>query len=229
MNKSDRKISLIDRVKIKWEKKFGKAPYAKGFIDKDNEWFLKIYNSNPSLHKDFARYLREKHDAKSILEIGCGTGVYPIQNKELFTGKQYTGIDISESAIEYCKRNSHFEFLCGDFIKMNIPKKYDLVYSHAVIDHVYDIEAFLSKVVDVIAKYGYINSYRGYFPELREHRKLWDGHNGIYFNNLSVIQLKETLLRNGLSQDEFIIRPQQSGQEEKNVNIQTVIEIKMKS
>jgi len=74
-----------------------------------------------------------------------------------------------------------------------------------------------------------ISTPRGYFPELREHRSLWDGHNGIYFNDLSVIQLKETLLRNGLSQDEFIIRPQESGQQGKNVNIQTVIEIEKKS
>jgi len=62
-----------------------------------------------------------------------------LSNKELFTDIKYTGIDISKIAIEYCKNNFDFEFICGNFIKLNISQKYDLIYSHAVIDHVYDI------------------------------------------------------------------------------------------
>ena len=135
MNESDQKKSLFDRIRIKVEKKFGKTTYGKVWT-KDNQWYNEIHNANPLLHEDFIRYFKDKKETKTVLEVGCGTGIYPIQMKGLFTGKQYTGIDISENAIEYCKNNSEFEFICGDFIKMNITKRYDLVYSHAVVDHV---------------------------------------------------------------------------------------------
>ncbi len=82
----------------------------------------------------------------------------------------YTGTDISKDAIEFCKKNSSFNFIQGDFIKMELPQKYDLIYSHAVVDHVYDIDAFIEKIVKNCLKYAYINSYRGYFPELLKHK-----------------------------------------------------------
>lgn len=224
MSESGQRKSLFERVRIKVEKKFGKSPYGKSWT-KDNEWYNEIHNSNPLLHRDFVRYFQEKKDVKTVLEIGCGTGIYPIQMKEFFAGMKYTGIDISQTAIDYCKKNSQHEFICGDFIKMDFKQTYDLVYSHAVVDHVYDIDAFISKIVKITKKYAYINSYRGYFPDLKKHKMTWDGHDGCYYNDLSIQQTQENLLRSGLSEDEFIIRSQESGQEGKNVNLQTVIEI----
>ena len=91
-------------------------------------------------------------------------GVCPIREKEMFKGLEYIGIDFSSANIEYCKDHSEFNFLVGDFIKMNVDKKYDLVFSHAVIDHVYDIETFLLNLVKSCKKFAYINSYIGYFP-----------------------------------------------------------------
>jgi SAM-dependent methyltransferase len=228
MNDPSQKRSLFSRIKIKVEKKFGKSPYGKVWT-KDSNWYKEIHDLNPLLHEDFIRYLKGKSDIKAVLEIGCGAGVYPIQMKDLFTGMQYTGMDISQTAIDYCKKNSEFEFICGDFIKMDITKKYDLVYSHAVVDHVYDIDAFISKIVKSTKKYAYINSYRGYFPDMEKHKMIWDGHDGCYFNDLSVQQTRENLLKSGLSKEEFIIRSQESGQQGKNVNLQTVIEITKKT
>ena len=70
-----------------------------------------------------------KLDIKTVLEVGCGTGVYPIREKEMFKGLEYIGIDFSSANIEYCKDHSEFNFLVGDFIKMNVNKKNDLVFS----------------------------------------------------------------------------------------------------
>ncbi|MEM3065366.1 MAG: class I SAM-dependent methyltransferase [Candidatus Nitrosotenuis sp.] len=216
--------SIFDRVKTKWQKKFGNAQYGKLWNEQhDNEWYLKIHNSNYLLHDDFKKFLKSKNDIKTVLEVGCGFGIYPINNNELFSGIEYTGIDISEPAIEYCKKNSSFEFILGDLIKLELDKKYDLVFSHAVVDHVYDIDAFITKIIKHTRKYAYINSYRGYFPSLKEHKMRWDGNYGCYFNDLSVDRLTELLKRIGLSDDEFIIKPQKSGQTEKNLGIQTNI------
>lgn len=218
-------ISKTILSKLK-QKILGKSPYGnRDWKRADNEWYTKIHDSNYLLHDDFKRYFAEKNDIKTVLEVGCGTGIYPIREKNLFENKSYTGIDFSDANVEYCKKNSDFEFLQGDFIKMDIQKKYDLVFSHAVIDHVYDIDKFLANIVKACKKYAYINAYRGFFPDLKKHKMTWKDSDNCYYNDLSIIQAKQVLLQNGLSESEFVIRAQESGQKEKNLNLQTVIEI----
>ena len=117
------------------------------------DWYTEMHNSCLPMHKDFIDFLK-KNSFKTILEIGCGTGYYPINSHDLFKDKIYTGLDFSQTAIETCKRNSKFDFICTDFIKFNFEKKFDFIFSHAVIDHVYDIEKFISEDDPVsIAKY----------------------------------------------------------------------------
>lgn len=225
MTEGKNKTSLSDRIKIKLKKKFSKPNYGEAWPGKDNEWYTKIHNENYLLHKNFVEYLKNKKDIHDVLEIGCGTGIYPIENKKLFENMHYAGIDISTSAVEYCKNNSNFEFICGDFIKMDFDRKFDLVYTHAVVDHVYDINQFVSKIVDATKKYAYINSYRGYFPKLLTHKMNWDGYHACYFNDISINEIKNVLIQKGLDESEFLIRSQESGQKDQNVNNQMVIEI----
>jgi len=146
-----------------------KTTYGKTWQEKNEEWYAMLQNTRPLLHENFVNYLKEKN-VQTILEIGCGAGVYPIMFKDLFSKIKYTGIDISNSAIEYCKKNSNFNFICGDIIKMNYKEKHDLIFSQAVIDHVYNIDEFLSKIVLACKKYAYISAYRGYFPNLKKHK-----------------------------------------------------------
>jgi len=214
---------MKNKVKVKI---FGRGDYGNDVWKKaDHEWYQSIHNTNYLLHEDFSKYLNSKDDVKTILEVGCGTGVYPIKNQNLFQGKKYTGFDISKENIDYCKQNSSFEFLCGDFIKMKLEQKYDLVFTHAVIDHVFDIESFLSKIIDTTTKYAYVNAYRGYFPNLKKHQFNWNERDHCCYNNISIIQLKEDLISNGLKEDEFVIRSQNSGSTGTNEAVQTVIEI----
>ncbi len=79
-----------------------------------------LYKNRPLLHKNFVDFIKNRNDIKSVLEVGCGTGIYPIKFKDLFTNMKYTGIDFSLSAVEYCQKNSNFDFITGDFIKMNL-------------------------------------------------------------------------------------------------------------
>ncbi|MCV0411877.1 class I SAM-dependent methyltransferase [Nitrosarchaeum sp.] len=216
-------ISKTVRRRIK-EKIIGKSNYGnKEWKKADNEWYSQIHERNYLLHEDFIRYLKEKRDISTVLEIGCGTGIYPIKYKHLFKDLNYTGIDISQENIDYCKKQSNFQFICGDWIKMESIEKYDLIYSHAVVDHVYDIEQFISKICTQCKKYAYINAYRGYFPDLKKHKMSWRDDDGCYYNDISLIQLKETLLKQ-LKEDEFVIKPQENG----TGIVQTVIKITKK-
>jgi len=191
-----------------------KSPYGKGWqkIDQINsDWYETLFNRTPLIHRNFLNFLKEKNDIKTVLEIGCGTDIYPIKFKDLFFDKKYVGIDISKPAIKFCTKQSKFDFICGDFIKLDIRDQYDLVFSHSVIDHVYDIDGFLSKIVRIARKYVYITAYRGYFSELKQHRSVWDNEKGCYFNDLSVNRIKHILIHNNLDEKKFNIKKQQSG------------------
>lgn len=227
--KNNKHPSIFKRIKIKYEKKFGRSGYGTGWQGKSDDLYTKQHKQNYLIHEDFVNYIKNLDDVETVLEIGCGTGVYPIDKKEVFAGKKYTGMDISQSSIDYCKNKSDFNFICGDFLKLEFNSKFDLVFSHAVIDHVYDINLFISKIADITNKHAYINSYRGYYPDLENHKSKWDGHLGFYFNNLSVKEIDKNLLEQGLSKDEFKIRKQKSGQPDPPLDYQTIIQINKKT
>ena len=204
-------------------KMFGKSDYGNTDWEKASfEWYEKIHDENIQLHKNFSDYLGIKRTSiKTILEVGCGTGVYPIKYKKLFNNLEYTGIDFSETNVKYCKQNSKFHFISGDFIKMKIEQKYDLVYSHAVVDHVYDIDAFVMNLVKSCKKFAYINAYRGFFPDLEEHEMKWRDEDNCYYNKISLKQIEALLLKNEITKNQFNIRSQENGEMVK----QLVIEI----
>ena len=198
--------------------------YGKVWVGQDDLWYSDMFEHRPLLHKNFISYMKSKNDIKTVLEIGCGTGIYPIKfRKELFFNMHYTGIDISESAIQHCKDNSDFNFICGDFLKIDINQKFDLVFSHGAIDHVYDIDLFLKKIANLSRKHAYISAYYGYYPELNSHEMKYFENDGYYLNKLSVFKTQQTLLDCGLSSNEFIIHPQKGGH--KDIEFETVIEI----
>jgi SAM-dependent methyltransferase len=214
---------------IKW-RILGKTKYGKFWQDFDEEWYNDIHDPNYLLNENFKQFLNSHRDEiQTVLEVGCGGGVYPIKNKELFSGMSYTGLDISQSAVEYCKKNSQFNFICADVLKIDKSKKYDLVFSHHVVDHVYDIDGFVRKLISLSKKFVYLSAYRGFFPDLDEHKMSWSEDYTCYFNDLSVTKLEKLLLKNGLRKGEFVIRPQKSGQPKSKAEIHTIIEINMKN
>ena len=57
----------------------------------------------------------------------------------------------------------------------------------------------------------------------------WRDDQGCSYNQLSIIQLKEDLLKMGLTDDEFIIRDLKGGEWELNDGMITIIEINKKT
>ena len=138
--------------------------YTKKFIDGDPQYryedrFHIMFFSKPLCVKDFIDFLKVKN-IKTVLEVGCSVGMFPRTFHDVCENMEYTGMDILSKCVEICKSNMELEFLCGDFIKFKSEKKFDLVYSFDVIDHVCDIDGFISNIVDVTKKYAYVNAYR---------------------------------------------------------------------
>jgi len=56
----------------------GRVPYDnEGWHDADPTKYEGFYNSNKFIHQHFEKYLMKRSDIKTVLEVGCGTGMDP--------------------------------------------------------------------------------------------------------------------------------------------------------
>jgi SAM-dependent methyltransferase len=186
----------------------GKKFKEGGFEEDHEDYYLRMFFSKLSAMKNFQEFLSTiKFD--SVLEIGCSTGLLPLIFSDIFSKKHYTGIDLSQKSLDIAKKNLPYgEFICDDFIKTQKIKSHDLVISFDVIDHVYNPDLFLSKIIKSTKKFGYIRSYRGFFPTLENHKMHYRSNEGIYLNDLSISQIEQVCLKNNLSKNEFQIYKQ---------------------
>ena len=89
-----------------------------------------------------------------VLEIGCGIGTDGAQFAK--AGAEYTGIDLTEAAIDLARRRFAVSDLKGEFQvsdaeSLDFPDdSFDLVYSHGVLHHTPDIEAAVSEIHRVL-------------------------------------------------------------------------------
>jgi ubiquinone/menaquinone biosynthesis C-methylase UbiE len=89
-----------------------------------------------------------------VLEIGCGLGTDGAQFAK--AGARYTGIDLTEAAIELARKRFELtglkgEFQTGDAENLVFPdESFDLVYSHGVLHHTPDIERAVSEIHRVL-------------------------------------------------------------------------------
>ena len=75
--------------KIKNTGILGNSSYGKTWQEregnKQNDWYDQMHESHKIQHQDFIQYLKTRKNLETVLEVGCGTGVYPIKLKELFS------------------------------------------------------------------------------------------------------------------------------------------------
>ena len=89
-----------------------------------------------------------------VLEIGCGMGTDGAQFAK--AGASYTGIDLTDAAVELARKRFEVSGLKGEFRvadaeRLDFPdKSFDLVYSHGVLHHTPDIEAAVREIHRVL-------------------------------------------------------------------------------
>ena len=89
-----------------------------------------------------------------VLEIGCGMGTDGAQFAR--AGAEYTGIDLTEAAVDLARRRFALSGLPGEFRVSDAEnldfsdESFDLVYSHGVLHHTPDIDAAVREIHRVL-------------------------------------------------------------------------------
>lgn len=94
----------------------------------------------------------------SVLEVGCGLGTDGAQFAK--AGAKYTGVDLTDAAVELAKQrfelfNLPGTFRVADAERLDFPdNSFDVVYSHGVLHHTPDIAAAIREIHRVLRSGG---------------------------------------------------------------------------
>jgi len=113
------------------------------------------------------------HNAKTVLDIGCGNGYYLAQISDRFPEKQCTGYDISEDFIQIARsefERDNLKFGVGD--ANAVDGKFDFIIARLVFQHLSDPAAVLRDIANAVTPKGHLliidarDDVRYYYPEL---------------------------------------------------------------
>jgi ubiquinone/menaquinone biosynthesis C-methylase UbiE len=151
---SENRSTLKERVRAFWQEnpcgtKFADAPPgSRRFYELVEEHRYKKEWHIP----EAAQFARAKDLA--VLEVGCGLGTDGAQFAK--AGARYTGIDLTDAAVELAKRRFELFDLPGTFRvtdaeRLDFPdNSFDLVYSHGVLHHTPDTTAAIREIHRVL-------------------------------------------------------------------------------
>jgi ubiquinone/menaquinone biosynthesis C-methylase UbiE len=150
----DSNDNLKERVRAFWQAnpcgvKFADAaPGTRHFYE-----LVEAHRYTKEWHIPIAADFRSAHGLK-VLEIGCGLGTDGAQFAE--AGADYTGVDLTEAAVELARKRFELFDLPGKFQTADAEnldfddESFDLVYSHGVLHHTPETEKAIHEIHRVL-------------------------------------------------------------------------------
>ena len=180
-------------------RRFWKPPgYGRFWLEHDGgpEWYQWMYNSRKAVHDHLVAWVQHPDrsaEIESIADFGCGVGV---GYRDHFADRRYVGIDLVPKNIDWCRThlaNNRHEYRCLDYVAEDVDEKFDLVFSSGTIDNSYDVDEYLKAMVRASRKWVYVTCYRGWFPDLQEHRYWYAPAEACFYNDISPGRAQRTL------------------------------------
>lgn len=130
-----------------------KGAYAKRAISKVDDTNWQIFND--FIYKAF-KIIGGKQG--KILELGCGNGLNLHLLSEKFSSNLSVGLDLSIAELSFARDNFNKSgYLKGDITHLPFSdESFNIVFSHAVVEHLYDAENSLNEMKRVLKKGGYL-------------------------------------------------------------------------
>jgi SAM-dependent methyltransferase len=197
------RLGYWDEARTKWR------PYGFGSTWTDRtdvpEWYEWMYESRRPQHERLISFIEARDDLRTIVDVGCGVGV---GYHDGFADRTYVGVDLSRSNIEWCRehrKNQGHRYLCVDHATTDPdPGEIgDIAFSQGTIDNAWDVDEFLAGMVRWSRRLIHVTCYRGWFPELGEHRYRWNAEHGCFYNDISPGRVRRTLERLGCTEIEI--------------------------
>lgn len=151
---ADPNANLKERVRAFWQAnpcgvKFADAaPGTRRFYE-----LVEAHRYNKEWHIPIAANFESARGLK-VLEIGCGLGTDGAQFAE--AGADYTGVDLTEAAVELARQRFELFDLKGKFQTADAEnldfadESFDLVYSHGVLHHTPETEKAIREIHRVL-------------------------------------------------------------------------------
>lgn len=138
----------------------------------------------------------------SILEIGSAAGgAYDFLTRSNLMSKEieYTGLDISEKGINYCKENfKNANWIKQDLTIKKIDKKYDYIFERIAVHHMKDPLKIFENMRDMTNKSlstSFVSCMNGdTISNLNLARYRHDKGEYVYFNIINIFEVLEILL-----------------------------------
>ena len=132
------------------------------------------------------RKIKDDFTGLKVLDIACGPG----NNVHLFTGAEYTGIDINEKYIAMAiKKYPHFRFIAEAAEKMICTDLFDVILINSFFHHIDDdrVCLIMEKVAALLKDDGLVILQDALMPERKEwyHRLMTKLDLGDYFRSLT--------------------------------------------
>jgi SAM-dependent methyltransferase len=102
------------------------------------QWFQ---SRNTGLFDNISNTIAMHNRNASVLDVGCGNGAFLRHIHQTNPSFTLTGVDLSKN-----ESGPGIEFLQGNFTSMALSRQFDVVVSLAVIEHLRDVRAFVTRV-----------------------------------------------------------------------------------
>lgn len=182
----------------------------------DLDWYEWMHDGRRAMHEEAVAWIRARDAAgdaiESVADFGCGLGVGYC---DALADRRYEGFDLCVESIEWCRRNrsqARHAYHHLDFVAERTRDQYDLVMSSGTIDNGYDVEAFLDAMLRAARKWIYVTCYRGWFPDLSEHRYTWNADHGCFYADLAPARVRDFLESRGAT--DITIEPRPTGRDD---------------
>jgi len=141
-----------------WETRCANGEYKKELERDTAETVLNFQEQVRVLTKNL-----KKHNPKTILEIGCGTGRITKILSEMFPDAEIIAIDLVQGNIDVCPKLLNVKYEQRDILANPLTKHYDMIVAVEVLMHLKDISILykhLSIFSDVFIHIDFIRDWR---------------------------------------------------------------------
>lgn len=115
--------------------------YGKTYLDD----FENIYNLSAARLKKIFKLAAAEKENLSVLDIGSAAGFFLKAAKDSGV-KKVSGIEISDFAADYCRKNFDIPVIQSSFEQADISEKYDVITSWFFLEHLIDPKKAIDKI-----------------------------------------------------------------------------------